>query len=474
VPALRATRVTPLEALRDPGAPERMRPSRRRTIVAAALTALGALLILWGLFQTDSAGTAFQLMGPGLVLVFIGVAMLSSRVIRPIASVVGWPMERLRGVTGRLARENTLRNPGRTTTTAAALMIGLALVTFVGTFAASLTKSFDDALDQQFAGDLILVNTDGFSRIPGGVTERVREVKGVSAASPLASADGRIKGTGKELVSAIDPATIGRVANLDWDEGSNRTLAQLGPNGVIAEAQFAEDNDISVGDRITVTTPTGKRAVYTVRGTTRDEAGLVVESIAIPIQTFERDFGVTQDDAALVAFARGVPFETARARVDRVLTRDFPNVESRSQSQFKEDTREQINQLLVLVYALLALSVIVSLFGVVNTLVLTIHERTREIGMLRAIGTSRAQVRQLIRYESVITAMIGAVIGAGLGLLLAIVAVTALADEGFVLSIPFGLLVVMLILAAVAGVVAAIAPARRASRINVIEAVQYE
>jgi putative ABC transport system permease protein len=149
-------------------------------------------------------------------------------------------------------------------------------------------------------------------------------------------------------------------------------------------------------------------------------------------------------------------------------------VESRSQKELKDDQREHINQLLVLVYALLALSIVISLFGVVNTLILTIHERTREIGMLRAIGTSRSQVRRMIRYESVITAMIGAIIGAGIGLLLAIVAVKALADEGFVLSIPYPLLVIMLMLAAVAGVAAAIAPARRASRINVIEALQYE
>ncbi len=474
IPALRATRVTPMEALRDPGRLEQERPSRRRTVVATALTGLGAFAILFGLFATKSAGTAFQLMGPGLVLLFIGVAMLSSRWIRPIASIVGWPIERLRGFTGRLARENTLRNPGRTTTTAAALMIGLALVTFVSTFASSLSKSFDSAIDKTFAGDLILVNTDGFSRIPAGVTERVRAVPGVSVVSPIASAAGKIKGDGKKQISGIDPRTLGRVAKLDWDEGSDATLARLGSDGAIVESKFAEDNGISVDDTLSVTTPTGKAATYVVRGTARDEPGIIVESVAVPIQTFARDFGITQLDTALAGFAPGANFTAVRARVDRVLTQTFPNVESRSQSQLKEDTREQINQLLVLIYALLALSVIISLFGVVNTLVLTIHERTREIGMLRAIGTSRSQVRRMIRYESVITAMIGAIIGLVLGLVLAIVAVTALADEGFKLSIPVGLLVVMLILAAIAGVLAAIAPARRASRINVIEALQYE
>jgi putative ABC transport system permease protein len=474
IPALRATRVTPLEALRDPGTGRETRGGRRRTVIGAVMLALGALLVGVGLFGTNSAGTSFQLFGPGLVLLFIGVAMLSNRMIKPIASMVGWPIERIRGVTGRLARENTLRNPSRTTTTAAALMIGVALVTFVATFAAAISKSVDQAIDDSFAADLFLVNTDGFSRIPGGVAEAVQQVDGVETVSPVASADARIDGVGKQVVNAIDPQTIGKVAHFEWKDGSDATLQQLGTKGAIAESDWAKDNDVGIGDLVTVTTPTGLRPTYTVLGTARDEPGLFVSSIAIPHKTFVRDFGIDQDDAIFVAFAPGADTNAARAGVDRVLSRDFPNVESRSQEQLKQDQRDQINQLVVLIYALLALSIIISLFGVVNTLILTIHERTRELGMLRAIGTSKAQVRQMIRYESVITAMIGAIIGAVIGLVLAIVAVKALADEGLVLSIPVPLLVIMLILAGIAGVAAAIAPARRAARLNVIEALQYE
>jgi len=474
IPALRATRVTPLEALRDPGTGREARGGRRRTIIGGVMLALGALLVGVGLFGTNSAGTSFQLFGPGLVLLFIGVAMLSNRMIKPIASMVGWPLERLRGVTGRLARENTLRNPSRTTTTAAALMIGVALVTFVATFAAAISKSVDQAIDDSFAADLFLVNTDGFSRIPGGVAEAVQKVDGVETVSPVASADARIDGVGKQVVNAIDPQTIGKVAHFKWKDGSDATLQQLGSKGAIAESDWAKDNDVGIGDLVTLTTPTGLRPTYTVLGTARDEPGLFVSSIAIPHKAFARDFGIDQDDAIFVAFAPNANTTAARAGVDRVLSRDFPNVESRSQEQLKQDQRDQINQLVVLIYALLALSIIISLFGVVNTLILTIHERTRELGMLRAIGTSKAQVRQMIRYESVITAMIGAIIGAVIGLVLAIVAVKALADEGLVLSIPVPLLVIMLILAGIAGVAAAIAPARRASRLNVIEALQYE
>jgi putative ABC transport system permease protein len=474
VPALRATRVTPLEALRDPSLVRQTRSSRRRTVVGAVLVGLGALVLGVGLFGTNSASASFQLFGPGLILLFIGVAMLSNRLIKPIASLVGWPLERLRGVTGRLARENTLRNPSRTTTTAAALMIGLALITFVATFASAISKSIDNAIDDSFAADLTLVNTDGFSRIPGGVAEKVRQVDGVDVVSPVASGDGRIQGVGKKTVSAIDPATVTKVANFDWVHGSDATVSTLGSIGAIAESQWAKDNGIHVGDVVTVITPTGKKALYTVFGTARDEPHIFIQSLAVPLETFARDFGITQDDAVFVTFAKGANFDKARQGVDKVLTREFPNVESRSQSQLKANTRKQINQLVILIYALLALSVLISLFGVVNTLILTIHERTRELGMLRAIGTSRSQVRQMIRYESVITAMIGAIIGSALGLLLAIVSVEALSDQGLVLSIPYPLLVVLLMLAAVAGVAAAIAPARRASRLNVIEALQYE
>jgi putative ABC transport system permease protein len=474
IPALRATRVTPLEALRDPGLARESRPRRRRTVIGVALLALGALALGIGLFGTNSTTASFKLFGPGLVLLFIGVAMLSNRLIKPIASAVGWPLERLRGVTGRLARENTLRNPSRTTTTAAALMIGLALITFVATFASAISKSIDNAIDDSFAADLTLRNTDGFSRIPGGVAEEVRKVDGVGVVSPVASADGRIEGVGKKVVGGVDPNTIADVANFDWVKGSDATISELGSTGAIAESDWAKDNGIGVGDLVTVTTPTGKKVTYRVFGTARDKPHIFLTSIAIPQSSFARDFGITQDDAVFVTFAKGANFEQARQGVDNVLARDFPNVESRSQSQLKGDTREQINQLVTVIYALLALSVLISLFGVVNTLILTIHERTRELGMLRAIGTSRSQVRQMIRYESVITAMIGAIIGSFLGLVLAIVAVEALSDEGLVLSIPYPLLVIMLMLAGVAGVAAAIAPARRASRLNVIEALQYE
>jgi putative ABC transport system permease protein len=475
MPALRATRVTPLEALREGGVKRPTGPRTRRTVIAFALVVLGWTAVAVGLLATSGVATAFELLGLGLVLIFVGVAMLGPQVVRPLASAVGWPIEVLRGVTGRLARENTLRNPGRTTTTAAALMIGLTLVTFVGVFAASLSKSFNQAIDRAFVGDVVLENTDGFSGVPVTASKAVARVPGVATVSPLATSDAKVAGIGGvQHVNAFNPRTLLQVAHVDWKKGSDATLATLGPHDAIVESRWAKNNDIAVGDTLAVRTPTDKNVRYTVRGSIRDKATLVLQTFAVPRSTLRRDFGVHDDEISLVSFRKGAPFATVRAAIDRVLERAFPNVESRSQKQLKDDQAKQVNQLLVLVYALLTLSIIVSLFGVVNTLILTIHERTREIGMLRAIGTARSQVRQMIRYESVITAMIGAILGAVIGLVLAVVAVKALADEGFILSIPVLLIAIMLVLASIAGVLAAIAPARRASRLNVIEALQYE
>jgi putative ABC transport system permease protein len=475
-PALRATRVAPLEAVRETqGAASPSHRRRRRTVVGAALVVAGAGLVAVGLLATDTIGSALQAMGAGMVLLFIGIAVLSDRLLRPLASFVGWPLERLRGVTGQLARENTLRNPGRTATTAAALMIGVALVSFVGVFAASLKTSFGDALDRAFAGDLAILNTDGFSPIPAGAAQELRHVKGVGTVSPFAAAPGRAEGVSGTLnITGFEPATTGKVVNLDWVDGSNALLKGFSARDALVESQWAENNGIGVGDSVALTTPTGTQHTFRVAGAVRDRVGLVLDSVALPLRTLRRDFDARTDVIALLDYAPGANAGATRARIDKVLEKSFPNVESRSQTQLKADQEEQINQLLVLIYALLTLSIMVSLFGIVNTLVLTIHERTRELGMLRAIGASKRQMRRLIRYESLITALIGAIIGAVLGLLIAIVAVEALKDKGFVLSIPVLLLIVVLVLAGVAGILAAVLPARRASRVNVIEALQYE
>jgi putative ABC transport system permease protein len=475
-PALRATRVAPLEALvESAGSTERERErSRRRTIVAAILIAAAVVLLPYGLFFTDDADAALPILGLGLVLLFVGLAMVGDRFVAPIANLLGWPIERLRGVTGRLARENAQRQPGRTATTAAALMIGVALVVFVGVFASSIRASLSDTLDRQFVGDIAIVNTDGFSPIPTKIADQVAAADGVGTVSPMTLIPSEIEPGGEEAnLAGIEPRTIGEVASLDWAEGSDEVAANLAADEAIVDENFAEGNGLGVGDELEITGPSGDVVTATIAGIT-SRSRFIVDEVALTRRTVLERLGARDDVTTFANFAPGADPEATRERIDALLSERFPNAEARSQEEFKSDREAEIDQLIALIYVLLGLSVLVSIFGVVNTLSLTIFERTRELGMLRAIGTSRRQVRRMVRYESVVVALLGAVVGAVIGLVLAIGAVTALEDEGLELAISPSLPVVVLIAAIVIGVVAAIGPARRASRLNVIQALQYE
>jgi putative ABC transport system permease protein len=475
-PALRATRVAPLEALvESAGSTEREHErSRRRTIIASILVAAGVVLLPLGLFATDDIEMALQLLGLGLVLLFIGLAMVGDRFVGPIASVLGWPIERLRGVTGRLARENAQRQPGRTATTAAALMIGVALVVFVGVFASSIRASLADTLDRQFVGEIAIVNTDGFSPIPTKIAAEVSALDGVGVVSPTTLIPAEIAPSANEATAAgIEPRTLGQVASLDWTDGSDEVVANLAPDEAIVDENVAEEEGVGIGDELEITGPSGDVITVTIAGiTTRSR--FIVDQVALTRATVLERLGARDDTTTFVNFAEGADPEATREQVDALLAERFPNAEARSQEEFKQDRENEINQLIALIYVLLGLSVLVSIFGVINTLSLTIFERTRELGMLRAIGTSRRQVRRMIRYESVVVALLGAVVGAVIGLILAVAAVRALEDEGLELSISPSLPLVVLIAAILIGVVAAIGPARRASRLDVIQALQYE
>lgn len=474
IPARRATRVSPMEALQDDRGGETSH-GRGRTAIAVAVSVAGVILLLLGLFFGGDVTTTLSSMGFGLVLIFIGIAMLGGRMVRPLAAFLGRPIEAVRGVTGRLARENTIRNPSRTATTSSALMVGVALVVFVLMLGSAITKSVGDALDKTFTGDVAIYNVDGFSPISADVAPEVSREQGVAAASPLAVSSGRVSGVdGDQFVFGWDPATLSAAADLDWVEGSDETLLGLGANGAIVESQWAEDNGIAVGDELMVTAPDGSDVPIVVEGSVRDRIALLVESLAVPIELLRERFDARQDSLVLTKFDDGASFDGVRDEIDSLLTTTFPNAEARSQQQIKDQQEEQVNGLVQLIYVLLTLSVILSLVGVVNTLVLTVLERKRELGMLRAIGASRSQVRRMIRYESFITAMIGAVIGVVIGIAVAVAAVKALEGDGLVLSFPIAGIITVLILAGVAGVVAGIWPARRASRIEVMEALQYE
>ena len=472
-PALRATRITPMAALRESELQD-SKPRGRLTLIAALLLGgLGLALMLIGLFGgIEESGTAAGLLGGGAALILFATSLFSPRLVRPLASLAGKPMERVRGLTGRLARENAMRKPGRTATTAAALMIGLALVTFVTVFAAGLKSSIAKTIDENFKSDVILQNTDGFSPIPRDAVAAASDVDGVANISAVTYGSGEYKGE-QIRVAGIDPETINGVLSLDFKEGSPAVLRELNDREAVADEAWADSKGLEVGDTVSVRTPLEKRAIYTIRG--EIEGGLdLFGKMLVNDATLQPLFGADQPSIAFVRLEHGASAATVQSDLESALARAYPTVEVQNQEQLKENQESQVNALLLLVYALLSLAVIVSLFGIVNTLALSIHERTRELGMLRAVGMSRRQVRTMVRYEAVITALIGAILGMVLGVLMAALVSRPLADEGFTLSYPVATLILLLALAGLAGVVAAIGPARRASRIDVLRALAYE
>ena len=477
-PALRATRVSPMAALRE----AELSDTRKRgivTLVIAILVGLvGLALLCIGLFgNIESSGGAAGLMGGGMALMLFATALFSPRLVRPLAGVVGRPLQAVRGLTGRLARENAMRKPGRTAVTAAALMIGLALVVFVAVFAAGLKQSVNNAIDESFQGDLVLSNSDGFSPIPERAVTDASRVEGVLTSSSLSYANGKVAaGTLKGdnvRITGVDPATVDSVLTFDWQQGSPATLSGIGERGAVADDSWATSNDIDVGDTIRVRTPTERIVPLTVKGTIKDSADLF-GTMLVDQATLRTDFGREAPSQAFLALTPGASVDQVQERVDNSIGRSYPTVEVENQQQLKDRQAQQINGLVNLIYALLSLAVLVSLFGIVNTLALSIHERTRELGMLRAVGMSRRQVRQMIRYEAAITAVIGALLGTVLGVIFAALVSRPLADEGFELAYPIPTLVILLVASAIAGMVAAIGPARRAAKLDVLKALTYE
>ena len=474
VPALRATRVTPMAALREAELQDTKRRGRVLTVVAVGVGAIGLAMMLVGLFGgIDDSGSAAGLLGGGAALILFGVSLFSPRLVRPLASLTGRPLERLRGLTGRLARENATRKPGRTATTAAALMIGLALVVFVTVFASGLKSSVAKTIDESFTGEIVLQNRDNFSPIPRDALDAARDVDGVSTISSITYATGALPNGGQNVrLAAVDPATIGQVLALTFKSGGAGVLGGLGPHDAIVDENFARNQGLKVGDTLRLRTPLERTATFRVVGTVEGELDLLGKAIVDESAT--RQFGRLQPSFALARLDSDASPKQVQDEIENAVKDRYPTVEVQNQSQLKDQQEAQVNQLLGLVYALLSLAVIVSLFGIVNTLALSIHERTRELGMLRAVGMSRRQVRTMVRYEAVITALIGAILGTVLGVVFAALVSRPLADEGFGLSYPIPTLILLLVLAALAGVVAAIGPARRASRLDVLRALAYE
>ncbi len=466
-PAIRATRVPPVAALREGAILPRSKGARFITPGGAVLAVLGFAALAAGLF----GGAGVALVGFGAALVFIGVALLSPKLVPPLAGAVG---RMFPGVVGQLARENAVRLPGRTAVTAAALMIGVTLVAFVSIFAQGLKATISDAVDTAARPGTIIVQASGGggTPLPPAVGEGLARIPGVKTTAPVSFTAGRVQGiSGKTSISAVAD-TLPDVFDTQWKQGDDAVFRSLGDSGAVVTKDYADANDLRVGSKLDVLTPTGDRVDLTVRGITDDNSGLFAD-VTIS-ETLARSAFNQRDDALVFAGVDPADQTQVKQRIDAALEKAYPIAEALTVQEFKDQQAGQINQILVLFYVLLSLSVIVSLFGIVNTLVLSIYERTRELGMLRAIGTSRKQVKRMIRFEAVITSLIGAVIGIVMGLIFGVAVTEALKDQGLVLSIPVVQLVVLLVLGGLAGVVAAIAPARRAARLNVLESLAYE
>ncbi len=478
-PALRATRVSPLSAMREGLTIPRSVPSRRALIIRFIVLIAVVLIVR----VTLGGGSAIVL------LVVVGLRFIRLqrrlrrgqseppyRLTRALAQGVG-TVVRWRGITGRLAQENSVRQPGRTLTTAAALTVGIALVALVAVLASGFKATINRAVDRSFAGDLIVENTNANNQaaIPAKLAPALRTVPGIATVTPIAFTQGRLR-TSKdnETVTAIEPESFERVYRIEWIHGSNATLQALGETGAVVKKEFASSHHLKVGDRIEVRTPTDRYASITVDGIAEDNARLLGD-LTITLALARNAFGQREDAVDFISYAHGSSNAQVQPAVDTLLRNQYPQARSRTAAQFKKDQAGQINTLLTLIYVLLALSVIVSLFGIVNTLILSIYERTRELGMMRAIGTSRTQVRQMIRYESVITALIGGVFGLVIGVVAAVLITTlAFSSNEYVQSYPVGTLVVLLFVAALAGLLAAQAPARRAAKLDMLTALASE
>jgi putative ABC transport system permease protein len=578
-PAMKATKVPPIAAVREGATlpPGRLAPFL--PFVAIALVALAVALLAYGMF-TNTLATSVRLLSLalGCLVLFIGVALLSprlvptlSRAVRPVAkwvmlgvslivyptrfgawlfrrglyarglpapkrigallggllmllivgpavllaaawamrylgSAIGWGfivsvfvleivlvvwvvmsvVQRLRGrgfpsdmpgvrfdpATDRLSGENTRRNPGRTAATAAALMIGLALVTFIAVLANGMKQSNRLAIERQVKSTYMLVSANGFDSISPAAGNAIAKAPEVAVASNVRSGVGKASGSVQQI-TGLDPKTISKVYNFEWKDGSATSIDQLGPYEAIVDKAFADKKNLSVGSRFSLLTPKGETTPLEVKGIYKAPPFYpLLGEVSISLPFFDTLYERPQN---LYTFldVKGGPSETAQAGLERDLA-NFPDAKVETRGAWIHAQDKDFDNFLILLYVLLALAVVVSLVGMINTLVLSVFERTRELGMLRAVGMTRNQVSRMVRQESVITALIGAALGLPLGVFLAVLVTRALSQFNVEFVPPWKNLIGFAIVAMIAGVLAAVAPARRASRLNVLRALQYE
>jgi putative ABC transport system permease protein len=466
-PARKAAKVAPVAAMQQGLVGSTGYGSRQRIYVGSGLLLLGLAALFAGLF--GSVDSAVAVVGIGVVLVFFGVSVLGRTVSLPLSRFIGSPLPRLRGVTGEIARENAMRNPKRTAASASALMIGVGLVGFITIFVASAKASQDQAIDESFTGDIVVTSGGG---LMGGVdpslAQRLNALPEVAYATGMrqgfASVDGDVT-----FVTGVNTATAFDVIDIEPIEGRQ---ADLSTYAIGVSEEVAKDRGLAVGDTLPVAfKDTGQQQLRVAMIYGEDQ---VVGSYLLGMPAYDANYLTHYDNQVVVKQSSDVSQEAALAAVEDT-SAAYPGVTVLDRDGYKAEQSEFLNQMLGLVYALLGLAILIALLGIANTLALSILERTREIGLLRAVGMTRPQLRSAIRWESVIIALQGTALGLVIGLFFGWALVRALEDEGLtVFRVPFVSLLVIVVLAALAGMVAAIGPSRRAARLDVLRAVVSE
>ncbi len=461
LPARRAGQVPPVAAMRDE-AVETDGSMKGRVAVGAVLVGVGAVALAVGLFT--EVEKALWFVGLGIFGVVLGVAMVSPLAGRPFIAGIGLLYRRLFGTVGRMAEQNAVRNPRRTAATASALMIGLTLVSLMAVLGSSASSSIDKQVKEQFLADFVISNAVG-APFSTKVTEEIADVPGVAAASPMRYAPATIEG-GRFYVSAIDPTSFAEVTQVEMLEGE---VADLTAQGVLVPEDHRTGRKI--GDTLTVEMA-GKEHEMRVDGFYQTTPSL--SGFLFSLDGFE-EMGIRPADNLVYVVAEpGASTPALRSGLEDAIV-DLPTVTLKDQADYAEEVRGQVNQLLYIIYALLGLAIVIAILGIINTLALSVMERTREIGLLRAVGLTRMQLRRMIWLESVVIALLGAVLGVGLGVAFGIALQRSLVEDGIdVLAIPWGLVVGALVAAAVVGVLAALWPAERAARLDVLRAITTE
>lgn len=470
IPAIKASKVAPVEAMRDIEESTPRKSLHKRAITGLAVTGIGAAMLLYGLFS--SITNPVVLVGAGAFFMFIGISIIAPLLSKPLANIIGWPVRIRYGVIGDIATGNTKRSPRRTASTAAALMIGVSLVVFVSIFASSIKLTIDKVIEGNFPGDItvtskLLRNDPVGAAFPASVANDIEVIDEVEQLTRLKYDFMKIDGS-ELLIVAVEPDTFNAAVFIDPIENN---YDNLGENDVYVKTSELENKNLSIGDNIEVEYALTGKNTLTITGSFKEPFD---SPYLISDATYATNFSDDKDLLVVVNISEGVSVEEGKLAINEVLVA-YPTVQAQDKGELIEQTREQIDQLLGLMSALLGFAVIIAVLGITNTLTLSVSERTREIGMLRAVGMTRSQVRKMIRAEAIIIAVFGAILGVIMGIFFGWAILKSLEEIGFShFSIPIAQILFYLIMSAFAGVIAAILPSYKASKMKILDAINYE